>query len=60
MHGTSLWRAYRSVGAKWPNFQMSRIARPSQIYPVFRQLFAKQSTSGKRGSSGTPRARWVA
>lgn len=41
-NGTSLWRAYRTVGAIWPNFQMTRIARPADIYPVFRKLFARQ------------------
>ncbi|WP_173935041.1 YeaH/YhbH family protein [Chelativorans sp. Marseille-P2723] len=41
-NGTSLWRAYRTVGEKWPNFQMTRIARPADIYPVFRQLFSRQ------------------
>ena len=43
-NGTSLWRAYRTVDDKWPNFQMTRIARPSDIYPVFRKLFARQPT----------------
>lgn len=41
-NGTSLWRAYSTVEAKWPNFQMSRIATPADIYPVFRRLFARQ------------------
>lgn len=41
-NGTSLWRAYRRVTDKWPNFQMTRIARPADIYPVFRKLFARQ------------------
>lgn len=40
-NGTSLWRAYRAISEKWSNFQMSRIAKPSDIYPVFRRLFAK-------------------
>lgn len=43
-NGTSLWRAYRTVDGEWPNFQMTRIARPSDIYPVFRKLFARQPT----------------
>jgi len=47
-NGTSLWRSYRMVGEKWPNFQMTRIARPSDIYPVFRKLFARQSASETR------------
>jgi uncharacterized sporulation protein YeaH/YhbH (DUF444 family) len=41
-NGTSLWRAYSTVNLKWPNFQMSRIATAADIYPVFRQLFARQ------------------
>jgi uncharacterized sporulation protein YeaH/YhbH (DUF444 family) len=41
-NGTSLWRAYSAVELKWPNFQMSRIATPADIYPVFRQLFTRQ------------------
>ncbi|TPK77363.1 YeaH/YhbH family protein [Mesorhizobium sp. B2-4-15] len=41
-NGTSLWRAYSTVDGKWPNFQMKRIAAPSDIYPVFRELFARQ------------------
>ena len=39
--GTELWRAYRAVAAEWPNFAMKRIARPGDIYPVFRELFAR-------------------
>jgi uncharacterized sporulation protein YeaH/YhbH (DUF444 family) len=41
-NGTSLWRAYLAVKDRWRNFDMSRIARASDIYPVFRQLFTKQ------------------
>ncbi|MBZ9796428.1 YeaH/YhbH family protein [Mesorhizobium sp. ES1-4] len=41
-NGTSLWRAYSTVDGKWPNFQMKRIAAPADIYPVFRELFARQ------------------
>ena len=46
-NGTTLWRSYRAIAANWPNFQMSRIARPNEIYPVFRKLFAKQPASRK-------------
>ena len=38
-NGTSLWRAYRTVHGAVANFQMTRIARPADIYPVFRKLF---------------------
>jgi uncharacterized protein len=48
-NGTSLWRAYGTVAATWPNFQMTRIARPAEIYSVFRQLFAKQPTVRRHG-----------
>ncbi|BCG70510.1 UPF0229 protein [Mesorhizobium sp. 113-1-2] len=47
-NGTSLWRAYSAIDLKWSNFQMSRIATPADIYPVFRQLFGKQSAVLKR------------
>jgi len=40
--GTRLWQAYRKVNQRWDNFQMKRIGRPADIYPVFRELFAKQ------------------
>ncbi len=46
-NGVELWRAYREVARRWPNFAMKRIARPADIYPVFRELFAKQT--GDRG-----------
>lgn len=40
-NGTALWRAYRAVEGAVANFQMTRIARPADIYPVFRKLFAR-------------------
>ncbi|MGF6174984.1 YeaH/YhbH family protein [Ensifer sp. 4252] len=40
-NGTSLWRAYRTVDSAVSNFQMTRVARPADIYPVFRKLFAR-------------------
>lgn len=48
-NGTSLWNAYREVSAEWPNFAMTRIAKPSDIYPVFHELFAKAPAPAKRG-----------
>jgi uncharacterized sporulation protein YeaH/YhbH (DUF444 family) len=39
--GAELWRAYRTVSGLWPNFATKRIARPSDIFPVFRELFRK-------------------
>ena len=46
--GTSLWGAYKAVNDRWSNFQMKRIAQPGDIYPVFRELFSKQSKHTKR------------
>jgi uncharacterized sporulation protein YeaH/YhbH (DUF444 family) len=40
-NGPALWTGYRSVGAEWSNFAMKRIAAPEDIYPVFRELFAR-------------------
>ena len=53
-NGTALWRSYEEAGRHWPNFQMKRIARPSDIYPVFRELFAKQpkATGARRAPVG--------
>ena len=40
--GAALWRNYQEVSGAWPNFEMKRVASPGDIYPVFRELFAKQ------------------
>ncbi|MGQ0741180.1 MAG: YeaH/YhbH family protein [Alphaproteobacteria bacterium] len=39
--GAELWRAYRTVASRWPNFVTKRIAKPSDIFPVFHDLFKK-------------------
>lgn len=39
--GAELWRAYRTVREAWPNFATKRISKPQDIFPVFRELFAK-------------------
>jgi len=41
-NGAALWRSYQTVSENWPNFAMKRIAKPGDIYPVFRELFARQ------------------
>ena len=43
-NGTRLWQAYRKVTQSWKNFadEAHRPAR-ADIYPVFRELFAKQA-----------------
>ena len=40
--GAELWRAYRTFAPGWPNFAQTRIATPSDIFPVFRELFSKE------------------
>jgi uncharacterized sporulation protein YeaH/YhbH (DUF444 family) len=47
--GTQLWRSYGTLRAAWPNFAMRRIARPADIYPVFRELFARRPAGADRG-----------
>jgi uncharacterized sporulation protein YeaH/YhbH (DUF444 family) len=39
--GAELWRAYRTVAEDWKNFATKRIAKPSDIFPVFHELFKK-------------------
>jgi len=40
--GAELWRAYRMVAENWKNFATKRIAKPSDIFPVFHELFKRQ------------------
>ncbi len=39
--GVELWETYKKVSESWSNFAMKRIASPADIYPVFRELFAR-------------------
>jgi len=39
--GSPLWECFSEVREQWPNFNMKRIAKPGDIYPVFRELFEK-------------------
>ena len=43
-NGMELWRSYRELIGNWPNFAMKRISQSADIYPVFRELFAKRLT----------------
>jgi uncharacterized sporulation protein YeaH/YhbH (DUF444 family) len=43
--GAELWRAYRAAASLWPNFATKRIARPADIFPVFRELFKKSEAA---------------
>ncbi len=47
--GPELWSAYRRVAGGWKNFAMKRIARPADIYPVFRELFARDLKETSHG-----------
>ncbi len=48
-NGIELWRQYRRVAREWPNFAMKRISKPADIYPVFRELFAKKTAEAPNG-----------
>ncbi|MBM3487607.1 MAG: YeaH/YhbH family protein [Alphaproteobacteria bacterium] len=52
--GTALWRAYRRVADSWGNFAMKRIARPADIYPVFRELFAPRKAGQPASRAPAP------
>jgi uncharacterized protein len=43
---TDLWRTYSQVAQLHPNFAMRRVADPTQIFPVFHELFAKHRVEG--------------
>jgi uncharacterized protein len=38
---TDLWRTYSQIAEQHANFAMRRVADPTQIFPVFHELFAK-------------------
>ncbi|SNS15709.1 hypothetical protein SAMN06265795_101284 [Noviherbaspirillum humi] len=40
----NLWEEYAGIAETQPNFAMQRIESPADIYPVFRELFKKQTT----------------
>ena len=39
----TLWREYEDLQARFDNFAMQHIREPDDIYPVFRELFRKQT-----------------
>ncbi|WP_114196295.1 YeaH/YhbH family protein [Edaphovirga cremea] len=39
----TLWREYEALQARYDNFAMQHIRDPGDIYPVFRELFHKQT-----------------
>jgi len=44
-NGKELWRGYRAIDNEWSKFSMKHIAKRSDIYPVFRELFAKHDSN---------------
>lgn len=40
--GKELWRGYEALAGRQENFAMRHVAKRSDIWPVFRQLFSKQ------------------
>ena len=40
----SLWRVYEQVQAAYPHFAMQQIDGPTDIYPVFRELFRRRES----------------
>lgn len=44
--GSALWNAYAGLAASEQNFQMRRVSRRDQIYPVFRELFQRRAEGG--------------
>ncbi|MCX2725670.1 YeaH/YhbH family protein [Roseibium salinum] len=47
--GMELWESYRQVVDIWPNFARKRVARVSDIYPVFRELFSRSRAGEPHG-----------
>jgi uncharacterized protein len=42
MRDSDLWRSYGEVAPAHKHFAMKRVADPSQIFPVFHELFSKE------------------
>ena len=41
--GKDLWRGYAGISDAWQNFSAKHVAKRADIYPVFRELFAKRN-----------------
>ena len=46
-NGKELWRGYREIDDQWSKFSMKHIAKRSDIYPVFRELFSKNEAKDR-------------
>lgn len=40
-NASELWRCYKAIGQRYPNFAMKRVFRGGDIFPVFHELFAR-------------------
>ncbi len=45
--GKELWRGYEPLMERWARFSAKHVAKRSDIYPVFRELFAKRNLEGQ-------------
>ncbi len=45
--GKELWRGYHGLADKWANFSAKHVVSRGDIYPVFRELFAKRKQEGR-------------
>ncbi len=45
--GKELWRGYSDLAENWPNFAARHVASRADIYPVFRELFARRDIAGE-------------
>jgi len=43
---TELWRTYRAIANKWDLMAMRRVRSRQEIFPVFRELFAREKAIG--------------
>jgi uncharacterized sporulation protein YeaH/YhbH (DUF444 family) len=39
---TGLWRGYEALAGEFSNFAMKKVSEKGDIFPVFRELFAKK------------------
>ena len=44
---TALWKAYAPLASHNPHFALKRVTKASDIFPVFRELFAKNRTEAR-------------
>ncbi len=45
---TALWKAYAPLAATHPQFALKRVTKAADIFPVFRELFAKNRAEATR------------